>query len=32
MNYLMKVFTDMPKAQSVEDIAALLPGNFKTVE
>ena len=32
MNYLVKVFTEMPKAQSVEDIAALLPGNIKTAD
>ena len=27
MNYLMKVFTELPKATSVDDIAALLPAN-----
>jgi hypothetical protein len=27
MDYLMKVFTELPKATSVDDIAALLPAN-----
>jgi hypothetical protein len=29
MAYLMTVFTELSKAQSVDDIAALLPANFK---
>ena len=28
MRYLMTVFEQLPKAQTVDDIAVLLPGNF----
>ena len=28
--YLKQVFTQLPQAQNVDDIAALLPGNFST--
>jgi len=30
--YLRHVFTELPKATSVEDVEALLPGNINTVQ